>query len=636
MLSQAGGISSWCEGARKSRSRPGPATPLRTLSKQSDFCRISYWTSLRGPVYRGRLSRLGAGNLEDVEAEVAYDLMDFRVPSLGGLGLRTFANLVETGPGRDLLLPSLLRTFGAERFRRLEIEDHPSPVPEFALPNGHASEVDEGDLATFLASSWWQRLNQEAAYPGVLAYSEAYREGATSPVQVAENVLDAIRDSSSGPEAIRAVIQHDEAEVMRQAGASAERWAAGRPLSVLDGVPVAIKDELDLTPFPTMVGTSFLGDRPAREDAHAVARLRAAGALLIGKTNMHEIGIGVTGVNAYHGVVRNPYDASRISGGSSSGSAAAVAAGLCPVSLGADGGGSVRIPAALCGVVGLKPTFGRVSEFGAFPLCWSMGHIGPIGQWARDVALAYGLIAGPDKRDPWSLGHPAPRLPAGDPERALHLRIGVYPSWFEHADPTVVRTCRAMLTRFEERGATVVEVEIPELDAVRFAHVVTIFVEMAASLHGVYRRRQRAFGLDTRVNLAIARMFTGADYVQAQRVRTRAVKHFMAALDKVDVIATPATPVPAPRIPERDLPEGRSDLSTTSALMRFMFAGNLTGLPAITFPAGYDEHGLPIGLQLMGRPWQEDVLLQCAVAADDMVPRRPPTRRYDLLGQPDS
>jgi Asp-tRNA(Asn)/Glu-tRNA(Gln) amidotransferase A subunit family amidase len=226
---------------------------------------------------------------------------------------------------------------------------------------------------------------------------------------VAERALAAIADSQQNGLSI--FVAWEQADLLAQATASAQRLREGRPLSPLDGVPVAVKDELDLRGFGTSVGTRFLGKQPAAEDSTAVARLRAAGALLLGKVNMHEIGIGVTGQNPHHGTVRNPYDPQRHTGGSSSGSAAAVAAGFCPIAIGADGGGSIRIPASLCGVVGLKPTYGRVSETGAAPLDWSVAHIGPLGATARDVALGYAAIAGLTG-DPNTLHQPALTLEA--------------------------------------------------------------------------------------------------------------------------------------------------------------------------------------------------------------------------------
>jgi Asp-tRNA(Asn)/Glu-tRNA(Gln) amidotransferase A subunit family amidase len=227
-------------------------------------------------------------------------------------------------------------------------------------------------------------------------------------------------------------------------------------------------------PYPTTVGTRFLGGSPAREDATVVARLRAAGALLVGKTNMHEIGIGVTGLNPHSGATRNPHDPSHFSGGSSGGSAAAVAAGLCPVALGADGGGSIRIPSAFCGQVGLSPTYARVSSFGSAPLAWTVDHYGPIAGSALDAALAYAVLAGPDPRDPCTLRQPPVTLDTFDDVDLRGLILGVYRPWFEHASPAMVEGCSKLLKDLEQMGAEVREIEIPELDAARIAHLVTI------------------------------------------------------------------------------------------------------------------------------------------------------------------
>ncbi len=566
---------------------------------------------------------------------MSYDIEDFQVPSLGGVSLRLFAELLENPVARAAMLPPLLRSFGVATFRARELSEPPSPVPLF--PDAGVRDSGESGtqaLAAFLHSAWWQEADagmEGVRPPGVLEFAAAYRDGSATPEQVAQAVVEAVTDSNQGRSALRAVTVCDADDLMAQARASTKRFLAGEPLGILDGVPVGVKDELDMAPYPTSVGTSFLGESPVAEDAASVSRLRSAGALLIGKTNMHEIGIGVTGVNAHHGTARNPYDVGRITGGSSSGSAAAVAAGLCVLALGADGGGSIRIPAALCGVVGLKPTFGRVSEIGAFPLCWSMGHIGPIAWRARDVALAYAAMAGVDERDHWTLRQPPVRLPGGDGDDLAGIRLGIFRPWFDHGRPAQVQVCRRLVETLEERGARVVEVDIPDLDATRLAHVITIFVEMATSLRHACETRRRAFGLDTRVNLAIAQAFSGADYVHAQRMRTRAVNHLAGVFERVDAIVTPAAPVPAPLIPESDLPQGRSDLATTTALMRYMFPANLTGFPAITFPAGYDEAGLPVGIHLMGRPWEEDVLLKIALVADRLVERRLPGHHYRLL-----
>ncbi|MCK5197858.1 MAG: amidase, partial [Spirochaetales bacterium] len=213
-------------------------------------------------------------------------------------------------------------------------------------------------------------------FPGIDDYASLYRKKKITPLEVAEKLLEIIYDDE-GADPLNAIIKLDREDFLGQAADSAERLKAGKPRSLLEGVPIAVKDEIDALPYSTNVGTSFLGQSAAAADAEVVRRLREAGALILGKANMHEIGIGVTGINPHFDSTRNPHNPECYTGGSSSGSAAAVAAGYCPAAIGADGGGSIRIPASLCGVTGLKPTFGRVSERGAAPLCWSVAHIGP-------------------------------------------------------------------------------------------------------------------------------------------------------------------------------------------------------------------------------------------------------------------
>ncbi|HEX7598629.1 MAG TPA: amidase, partial [Polyangia bacterium] len=430
---------------------------------------------------------------------------------------------------------------------------------------------------------------------------------------------------------LRAMINVKPEEVLRMARESAGRYRDRRPLGPLDGVPVAVKDELDMTPYPSTIGTSFLGQSPVAEDATVVARVRQAGAMLIGKANMHEIGIGVTGQNPHHGTPRNPYDPAHYTGGSSSGPASAVAAGLCPLALGADGGGSIRIPSSLCGVVGLKSTFARLSEFGAAPLCWSVAHVGPLAASVADAALGYALMAGPDPREANSLRQPLPTLQGWDNTDIRGLRLGVYWPWFRHASPEVVAACEALLRQFERLGAQLCEVEIPDLEAARVAHVLTIAGEMASAMDCYHAEHGKQHGLDVRLNLALARSFTALDYVKAQRVRTRLIANFKRAFETVDVIVTPSTGVAAPLIPPTALPDGDSDLTTLTEIMRFATPANLTGLPAISFPAGYTPSGLPVGMQVIGRAWDEVTLLRLALVAEGLVERKAPQVFYKIL-----
>ncbi|MBI3150796.1 MAG: amidase [Chloroflexi bacterium] len=555
-----------------------------------------------------------------------YDLKSVKLPYLAGGILKLFTSLVE-GPLRGLLIPSLFESAGVTWLRKQTYDEAPTyhPIHYAGELQKEASAVPEKEWPRAASST------KGFQFASVYDFAKAYRDGKTTPEEVAQKVLDSIAASDSGNAPLRAFIAVNREDVMRQARESTQRIKARKALSIFDGVPVAIKDELDMTPYPTTAGTAFLGKTPVAEDATVVARLRSAGALLIGKANMHEIGINVTGLNPHHGSTRNPYNTDHYTGGSSSGPATAVAAGLVPVAIGADGGGSIRIPSAFCGLVGLKATFGRISEFGAYPLCWSVAHVGPLAGSATDAALTYAVIAGPDPKDPMSLHQPLPSIKGWDNLKLKGLKIGVYWPWFRHADAEVVAACETMLKEYEKMGCEIVEITIPDLEANRVAHIVTITSEMVQSLNTTYDEHHKKYGLDVRTNLALARQFSAKDYVQSQRIRTRIINHFNNAFKQVDVILTPTTAVPAPEIKKGALPDGDSDLSTTIEIMRFVTAGNMTGLPAISFPVGYTQKGLPIGLQVIGKAWDESTLLRMALAAEQVVERKAPQVHYKLL-----
>lgn len=578
----------------------------------------------------------------------AYDLESVHMPYLKGALLKLLVSLVE-GPLGGLLTPGLLENAGITRLRKRHFVEAPTfnPVHPAGMLQSRASAVPESqwpgvaDTAVDTADSSVDNfagspvagtvLATNFSFPGIHAYAKAYRDGSTTPDTVARRFLAALEQADSGSRPLKAFIAVDKSDVLRQAQESTLRFKAGKPLGLFDGVPVAVKDELDMVPYPTTVGTAFLGKEAARADATVVARLRSAGAVLVGKTNMHEIGINVTGLNPHHGTTRNPYNPDHFTGGSSSGSATAVAAGLVPLAIGADGGGSIRIPAAFCGLVGLKATYGRVSEQGAAPLDWSVAHIGPLAASAADAALGYALIAGPDPEDPLSLHQSLPVLDGWDDMNLKGLRLGVFWPWFHHAEAEVAKACEALLRSLEKRGCQVVEVTIPDLEANRVAHSITILSEMAQAMEATRGTHNSGHGLDVRLNLALARRLSATDYVMAQRVRTRMISHFADAFRLVDVVLTPSTGLAAPAIHKGALPDGESDLSTTIEIMRFATVANMTGLPAISFPAGYTDKGLPIGMQAMGRPWEEHTLLRLARVAETMVQRRKPEVFFNLL-----
>ncbi|MFO7663581.1 MAG: amidase [Chloroflexota bacterium] len=566
----------------------------------------------------------------------AYNLTSLDLPKLNGRSMRLFASALDNAALRNVLLGPLMRQGGIATLRDRVFTDPPTFYPywhEEALAQRHQPAVDWPRLEK-------QQLEQANREPfaNIADYAHAFRVGTVSPESVAEAILAAIADADDDPRPLHAFRATNREDLMAQARASAQRLSDGAPLSLLDGVPVAVKDEVDQLPYGTTVGTSFLGRTPATMDGTIVARLRAAGAMLIGKTNMYEIGINPEGFNSHYGIVRNPYRLSCHAGGSSNGSAVAVAAGFCPVAIGADGGGSIRIPAALNGVVGLKATFGRISEDGAAPLTWTMGHLGPIGATVSDVALVYACIAGPDERDSNTLHQPPVSLQDWNKTDLRGLTLGIYQPWFEHAAPSIVASCQEAVTRLVEMGATVREIEIPALDEMRVSQVITILTEMASNMEA-YNEHWAKLSPPTRVNLTLGKAMTSFDYLQAQRVRTQAIATFRRLFREVDVILSPATAVTAPTVPDNCENDGWSDLSTVTELMRFAMPGNLTGLPAIAFPIDYDKNGLPISMQAMARPWQEHILLQVAHAAEHVTLRRRPPVFYDILGsltQPES
>lgn len=551
-----------------------------------------------------------------------YDLESVNLPKLSGTGLRLFANALENGAARAVMLGNLLQSGGITKLRKMQIDEPPTMKPlKFVAETAQSGlDLEAIDLPA----------SADTPFTTIQDYAAAYRAGTTTPEAVAEKVLAAVAASEEGDTPLRAFIAQYRDDIMAQARAATERIQAGGPLSIFDGVPVAIKDEVDQVPYPTTVGTAFWGHSPTTTDATVVARLRAAGALLIGKANMHEIGINPEGFNLHFGMARNPYNLEHDTGGSSSGPAAATAAGFCPVSIGADGGGSIRIPAAHCGLVGLKATYGRISEHGAAPLTWSMGHLGPIGATVADVALTYAAIAGPDEQDPTTKLQPPVKLDGWDNADLSGLRLGVYRAWFNHAEPDIVAACDAMLDKLAAAGATIHEIEIPGLDAIRIAHATTILAEMAASMDNI-KANPKDFAPATRVSLVLGRAFTARDYVQAQRIRTQALAAFDRIYETVDVVMSPTTAVTAPKIPAGGLAAGWSNLSVVTELMRYAVQGNLLGLPAISFPVGYDSQGLPIGMQAMGRHWEEHLLLQVAYAAEQVVERRKPALYYQIL-----
>jgi Asp-tRNA(Asn)/Glu-tRNA(Gln) amidotransferase A subunit family amidase len=562
-----------------------------------------------------------------------YDLKSLSLPRLGTRGLALLVRALENSVVGPWLVSRLKRDAGLTRLAASDVAEPPTffpaqPSDDPAIPALDAFDADDSPYSDAPAPP---PPSPGFAFPSAEDFTRAYRAGRVTPQEVAARFIAQWKASDTGPRPLRAMIAVREDDLATQAAASAARWREGRPIGPLDGVPVAIKDEVDVEGYSTTLGTRVRQVGPAARDATAVARLRAAGALIVGKANMHEIGINVTGLNPHWGTTRNPYDDGCHTGGSSSGPATAVASGLVPIALGADGGGSIRVPSAFCSLVGIKPTFGRISEAGAPPLVWSVAYLGPMAGTVRDCAAAYAVMAGDDALDPHSRNHPSVSVDVAPPRSLKGVRMGVYWPWFRHATPDVVARCEALLRDLESHGATLVEVEVPELDLQRMAHVAAITGEMSAAMGTYHPARREEFSLDARVNLAVARSLSAGDYVTAARARTRAMAHWRNIFRDVHVLVTPATGRTAPRIDPSWMPLGGSDLAMTTDVMRFAFPANFTGHPAISFPAGYDGTGLPVGMQVIGRPWSERLLFRVAAMAEQVVERRAPTRWYPVL-----
>ena len=563
-----------------------------------------------------------------------YDLRTIRAPRLAGRALKLMAVLLELPGFRGWLRPVFLAQVGLRAFRKYRpnagltpLPLHSPEPPVLLLPS---CSLTEYETALLQAENRKQKTENGFQPESALDFHRAYLAGETTPLKVAQRLLDVIRNLEASAVPLRPLIEWDGENLLRQAQESTERYQQGRPAGLLDGVPVAIKDEFDLVPYPTRVGTQVLGTNVATRDATTVSRLRKAGALLFGKANMHELGMGVTGFNPHHGSARNPYDPERYPGGSSSGPAVAVAVGLCPVALGSDGGGSIRIPAALCGISGLKATWSRVSSAGQFPLAWSIGHAGPLAATLSDLTLAYGVLAGADENDPWTQRQPEVNLPNPESKLPDGLRIGVFVPWFEHAKPEVFRVCLDAVETLQKLGLERKAVEFRGLEAARLAHLVAIASEMLSANAPHFRRKSR-FGRDIRINLSLAEHLSATDYVKAQRVRTELMAALSKVFEEVDILITPTTARTAPPILPDVTTAGESDLTVQDELMRFVVPFNLTGHPALSVPCGYDPQGLPVGLQLVGRPWEEALLLRVGAALEAKVARTSPMLHHTLL-----
>jgi len=377
----------------------------------------------------------------------------------------------------------------------------------------------------------------------------------------------------------------------------------------LEGIPLAVKDLYDTKGIRTTAGSRFFADNIPQEDAFVVQKLRKAGAQIIGKTNTHEIALGVTNNNPHYGACRNPWDITRTPGGSSGGSAVAVATGMAMAAIGTDTGGSIRIPASLCGVVGLKPTYGRVSLRGILPLSWNLDHAGPITRKVEDAALMLQVMGGYDELDPTSVktlpGDYSSHLKDSMKERKIALAVG---SFIEEADPEVLEAVRVAAQVLAEQGALITEVNVDFLKEGALANSLMTQADGAAFHRERLKEHPDWFGADVRQRLETGAAFTSSEYALARRTQAEVKRRCELLLNLYDVLILPTTPITAPVL------EGENALERARKLTRFTSPFNLTGLPALSVPCGFTKDGLPIGLQIVSRAWNEAGVLRTGFA----------------------
>ena len=457
-----------------------------------------------------------------------------------------------------------------------------------------------------------------SGYPELLDFSLAQVAGLIkrrelSPVEVVEATLARVAEVDP---LLRAYISVFDEQARQVARAAEMLIMAGHDLGPLHGVPIALKDNVATQGQRTTAGSKILADWVPAHDATVASRLRRAGAVFIGKLNMHEFAWGGTSDNPHYGAVRNPWDTDRFPAGSSGGSGAAVAARACYGAIGTDTGGSIRLPAAINGIVGIRPTYGRVSNHGIIPLAWSMDTAGPMTRTVEDCALMFGVLAGHDAADPASANVPTHDDMARLKDGVKGLRIGIVPGYFfHHLQPAVRAAVMAALKLLEAAGAEIVEVDIRNIHGNISAQLTIESAEPSTYHQRWLRERPDDYGADVRTLLEVGEMLLATHYLQAQRYRTLLRNEFLDAFDRVDIFLCPTLPFAATPVGAMTVViEDGIEEDMLSAIMQYTGVPSLTGLPALAVPCGFDTDGLPVGMQLIGKPFDEATLFRVGAA----------------------
>ncbi len=442
----------------------------------------------------------------------------------------------------------------------------------------------------------------------------AFREKRVSPVELTSSAIARIDRLNPS---LRAFITITADYALMRARQAETELASGRDRGPLHGVPIAVKDLFAMRGVKTTAGSKIFENQVHDFNSTVVERLENAGAVILGKLNMHELAYGISSANPHFGAVRNPWDLERSPGGSSGGSGAAVAAKIVFGAMGSDTGGSIRIPAAFCGTVGLKPTYGRVSRYGAMPLGYTLDHMGPLTRSVRDAAIFLNAIAGRDWHDETSSRRPTVDFVPEDDCSLRGMRIG-FPEnfYFERIDPDVESAVRGAIARASSMGAEIKPVWVPDIVALNAVAQVTLLSEASAIMEPYLEHRNR-FGADVLLRLDQGRLIPAVDYVNAQRLRRKLRAEFDKLWTEVDCILAPTTPNVAPKIGENTIRLGGRDEDTRIATTRLVRGINALGLPALSIPCGLSGGGLPVGLQIIGSAFDEATILKVGAALED-------------------
>jgi len=460
----------------------------------------------------------------------------------------------------------------------------------------------------------------------LIGAAAALASGAVSSVELTR---DCLTRAARLNQALNCFLRLDTDAALAAAAMADAARAAGRALGPLHGVPLALKDMFYDPTHETSSGSAIRAGFHADTVATAITRLQAAGAINLGALNMTEFALGPTGHNAVYGACRNPWNTAHIAGGSSSGAAVAVAARLAYGTLGSDTGGSIRGPASANGVLGMKPTYGRVSRAGAMPLSWSCDHIGPLARTAADLARLLGVIAGPDPADSSASRRAVPDYEAGLDAGVAGLRIGVPRNfYFEAVDSGVQRRLDDALAVLASAGARLVAVDVADPSELTELSRAIVYPEAAAAHAHWLRTRPQDYSPQVHARISSGIAIPAPLYLEALQLRPRLLARFVDSVyAHCDVLATPTLAQPVPTLAATDVGGGETMWALIAALVRCVAPFNYLGVPALSVPVGPDAHGLPVGLQLVGRPFSEALLLRVAAAYQrhsDWHARRPP------------